>query len=151
MNENDIIKMGNIIYIIKKINIRKINNKDSKYINDSNDLGQNTINTNEGYNIEEINRNAEPIFNFYPSLKFEKCKYYDGKKVKLCKCDKFIEINCLKNTFNKSISSLIKENVINLNLVNKRCEKCKTKFPLSFIFEEKKEDLIDLLKLSKEI
>ena len=143
LNENDIIKMGNIIYIVNKINI---NNKDN---NDSNVIGQNSINTNEGYNIGEINRNAEPIFNFYPSFNFEKCKFYDGKKVKLCKCDKFIEINCLKKEINDSICNNKNKKVVNISLDYKRCEKCNDIFPLSFKLGEIEEDLIDLLKLSK--
>ena len=150
LNENDIIKFGNLIYIVKKINIS--NNDDSKENDDSNKIGQNSIKSDRNYNIEEINRKAEPIFNFYPSLEFEECKFYDGKKVKLCQCDKFIEINCLKKLFNDCIQRGRNGNVANFKLSNKFCEKCETIFPLSFKLKEKeeKEDLINILKLSEE-
>ena len=142
LNENDLIKFGNLIYIIKKINIR---NND-----DSNKIGQNSIKSDRNYNIEEINRKAEPIFNFYSSFEFEKCNFYDGIKAKLCKCDKFIEINCLKKLFNDCIQRGRNVNIANFKLPNKLCEKCKTIFPLSFKLKEKEVDLINLLKLSEE-
>ena len=143
LNENDIIKIGNIIYIVKKINIRKDNNNE---IIDE----QNSPNSNEEYNIGKINKNSDPIFNFYPSLDFEKCKFYDGKKVKFCQCNEFIEINCLKKSLENTIRRQRSENVGNLKLENRiSCQKCRTIFPLTFKVEEKEEDLIDPLELSE--
>lgn len=137
--ENDIIKMGNIKLIVKKICIKS---KEEEQI----DNNQNICN----YDINSLNKDAGSIFNFLPSQK----KYYiDDKNEKECyicqknKCSEenpiigfcecnYVHFECLKKKFKKNESIHERRNVKNYLFNACNCKKCNFVYPLRFKIDQ---------------
>lgn len=141
LNENDIIKLGNLKYVIKKINI---------------DYHKNEHNTKEykyNYNIKSINEEIDSIFDFYPLCNnYKNCNFYDSIKARLCECKELVEINCIKEWIKNIIQ--IKENkkVRSYYIKQLICENCQKTFPIRFKVknEDKKYELINIEEFEKE-
>ena len=130
LNENDIIKMADIIYIVKKINI---SSKSYENLNIS----------NPKYDIQRINKKANNVFEYKVS-EYQKCKFYDGYKVKLCKCEnQLIETKCIKKMFSSQNNKLEdKGKKYNIELI--KCPICQTYFPIQITINSKKIDLYEI-------
>ena len=159
--KNDIIKLGRVKYSLNEINIpsRQNNIERTKPISDINK-----------YDIDELNKNTEPVFDFIFQAKDSSdfkdipndermCKIcysddYDRENnplVHLCNCNgglRFSHYECIKRWMETKLS--IKENdkktVKSYNIKSFNCEICKTPYPFRFKLEgiEKPFELIDL-------
>jgi len=159
--KNDIIKLGRVKYSLNEINIpsRQNNIERTKPISDINK-----------YDIDELNKNTEPVFDFIFQAKDSSdfkdipndermCKIcysddYDRENnplVHLCNCNgglRFSHFECIKRWMETKLS--IKENdkktVKSYNIKSFNCEICKTPYPFRFKLEgiEKPFELIDL-------
>jgi len=159
--KNDIIKLGRVKYSLNEINIpsRQNNIERTKPISDINK-----------YDIDELNKNTEPVFDFMFQAKDSSdfkdipddermCKIcysddYDRENnplVHLCNCNgglRFSHFECIKRWMETKLS--IKENdkktVKSYNIKSFNCEICKTPYPFRFKLKgiEKPFELIDL-------
>ena len=158
---NDIIKLGRVKYSLNEINIpsRQNNIESTKPIADI-----------KKYDIDELNKNTEPVFDFIFQAKDSSdfkdipddermCKIcysddYDRENnplVHLCNCNgglRFSHFECIKKWMETKL--VIKENekktVKSYNIKSFNCEICKTPYPFRFKLEgiEKPFELIDL-------
>ena len=159
--KNDIIKLGRVKYSLNEINIpsRQNNIERAKPIGDI-----------KLYDIDGLNKNTEPVFDFIFQAKDSSdfkdipdderiCKicYSDENDrennplVHLCKCNgglRFSHFDCIKRWMETKLG--IKENekktVKSYNIKSFNCEICKTPYPFRFKLEgiEKPFELIDL-------
>ena len=155
--KNDIIKLGRVKYALNEIHIpSKENNIDI-------DLPPNS---NSDYNIESINMNSQPVFNFiFQAKQCESinedenlCKICYGNSnessnplVHLCNCQggiRFAHYFCIKKWMETKL--VIKENekktVKSFNIKAFNCEICKVPYPFSFRIDNNNErfDLIEI-------
>lgn len=147
LNENDIIKFGDLKFeVVKKnINIKG---------------GIKTSNINDGYNISDMNKKIGSIFDKYIILNNdeinnnnnEKCRIcsesqYDmeNPKLNICNCQNYIHYKCLKNILSEKIKNN-KNSIIEIQLV---CDKCSIIYPLQFMIKNKVYDLIDFNLISE--
>ena len=127
LNENDIIKLGKIKYIVQKIHLLP------KYDNINNSAAPPKPVFELEYNISDKNKNTKPVFNMTYLVKYyknyininekiqdnqnneeeniTKCKFCDNKfinpetdngenfLISICKCKELYHFNCLKNYF----------------------------------------------------
>ena len=132
--ENDILKFGNIKYIVKQINLNS--NKEKK-------------------EIREIN------FDFYPSFqnyiisdkkddKIIKCgicgnsNYSENNPlIKFCNCN-YLHFECLKKQITSDTYFKENEKVKNYYIKNLKCKSCDFIFPLRFKLEQRKYELINI-------
>ena len=161
--KNDIIKLGRVKYSLNEINIpsRQNNIERTKPISDINK-----------YDIDELNKNTEPVFDFIfqakDSSEFKDipedermckiCYSDDNDKennplVHLCNCNgglRFSHFECIKKWMETKL--VTKENekktVKSYNIKSFNCEICKTPYPFKFKLNgiEKPFELIDLQK-----
>ena len=149
LNENDIIKLGDIKYEVTKI---RINKADDNYAGFGN---------NSSYNISGINKKAGSIFKFdikkdkyRESIKNEECENedeqcwiclgtsstsIDNPLINICKCkDKFVHYLCLKEYLQKKTK--IRENfrhTVTTYCCDKfNCDMCLTPYPTRFKISE---------------
>ena len=132
--ENDILKFGNVKYIVKQIHIKT--NKDNK-------------------EIKELNFEFYPTFQSYvPSEKKDekiiKCGICgnsnyseDNPLVKFCNCN-YLHFECLKKQINAETYTKENEKVKNYYIKNIKCKSCDFIFPLRFKLEQRKYELIDI-------
>ena len=161
--KNDVIKLGRVKYSLNEINIpSKHNNIDVAV--PSNDPSK--------YDIDELNMNTEPVFDFIFQAK-ESSEYTDipdderlckicysdendkenNPLVHLCNCNgglRFSHFECIKKWMETKL--ITKENdkktVKSYNIKSFNCEICKTPYPFKFKLNgvEKPFELIDLAK-----
>ena len=161
--KNDVIKLGRVKYSLNEINIpSKHNNIDVAV--PSNDPSK--------YDIDELNMNTEPVFDFIFQAK-ESSEYTDipdderlckicysdendkenNPLVHLCNCNgglRFSHFECIKKWMETKL--ITKENekktVKSYNIKSFNCEICKTTYPFKFKLNgvEKPFELIDLQK-----
>ena len=161
--KNDVIKLGRVKYSLNEINIpSKHNNIDVAV--PSNDPSK--------YDIDELNMNTEPVFDFIFQAK-ESSEYTDipdderlckicysdendkenNPLVHLCNCNgglRFSHFECIKKWMETKL--ITKENekktVKSYNIKSFNCEICKTPYPFKFKLNgvEKPFELIDLQK-----
>ena len=159
LHENDIIKFGNVKYIVFELHI------DSKEINNNEEEYETANNENNNYDINELNKNAGPILDFYPSPKEsynspnEKnniichiCKKFECSEenpiIKFCNCNSF-HFFCLKTEIKeKIIKKTNHKNVKSYYINGINCKNCNFIYPLKFKISEKIYDLIDIKKPS---
>ena len=161
--KNDVIKLGRVKYSLNEINIpsRQNNIDRSQPLNDV-----------TKYDIDELNKNTEPVFDFIfqakDSSEFKDipedermckiCYSDDNDKennplVHLCNCNgglRFSHFECIKKWMETKLN--MKENekktVKSYNIKSFNCEICKTPYPFKFKLNgiEKPFELIDLQK-----
>ena len=161
--KNDVIKLGRVKYSLNEINIpsRQNNIDRSQPLNDV-----------TKYDIDELNKNTEPVFDFIfqakDSSEFKDipedermckiCYSDDNDKennplVHLCNCNgglRFSHFECIKKWMETKL--VTKENekktVKSYNIKSFNCEICKTPYPFKFKLNgiEKPFELIDLQK-----
>ena len=161
--KNDVIKLGRVKYSLNEINIpsRQNNIDRSQPLNDI-----------TKYDIDELNKNTEPVFDFIfqakDSSEFKEipedermckiCYSDDNDKennplVHLCNCNgglRFSHFECIKKWMETKL--VTKENekktVKSYNIKSFNCEICKTPYPFKFKLNgiEKPFELIDLQK-----
>ena len=161
--KNDVIKLGRVKYSLNEINIpsRQNNIDRSQPLNDI-----------TKYDIDELNKNTEPVFDFIfqakDSSEFKDipedermckiCYSDDNDKennplVHLCNCNgglRFSHFECIKKWMETKL--VTKENekktVKSYNIKSFNCEICKTPYPFKFKLNgiEKPFELIDLQK-----
>ena len=156
--ENDIIRLGNFKFILREIHLENYNK--NFFINNKNKLK---------YDIHDINKNNNPVFEFTPKLEFytleENKKMVcsicnksicnkDNPIVSLCDCDsyKYKHYNCLKEEFKQQLKIIQNKNKTSTNYLLKcHCYTCNVQIPLSFEIEEvnKIYELIDFNKPKK--
>ena len=161
--KNDVIKLGRVKYALNEINIpSRENNID--YAPPLNDINK--------YDIDNLNKNTEPVFDFTFEAK-DSSEYNDipnderlckicyseendrekNPLVHLCNCNgglRFSHFMCIKKWMETKLQ--IKENnkrtVKSYNIKSFNCEICKTPYPFKFKLSgiEKPFELIDLKK-----
>ena len=161
--KNDVIKLGRVKYSLNEINIPSKHNNIDVAI-PSNDPSK--------YDIDELNMNTEPVFDFIFQAK-ESSEYTDipdderlckicysdendkenNPLVHLCNCNgglRFSHFECIKKWMETKL--ITKENekktVKSYNIKSFNCEICKTPYPFKFKLNgvEKPFELIDLQK-----
>ena len=163
--KNDVIKLGRVKYSLNEINIpsRQNNIERSQPLNDP-----------TKYDIDELNKNTESVFDFIFQAK-DSSEYKDipddekickicyseendkekNPLVHLCNCNgglRFSHFECIKKWMETKL--MIKENekktVKSYNIKSFNCEICKTPYPFKFKLNgiEKPFELIDLQKPS---
>ena len=141
--ENDIIKMGNIKLIVRKINISpKENNGNKANLDNNPNISK--------YDINSLNKGTGSIFNFLPSQK----KYYidennenecyicqkrkcskENPIIGFCECN-YVHYECLKKKFKENEITHDKNNVKNYLFNACNCKKCNFVYPLRFKIDE---------------
>ena len=155
LNKNDILKFGNIKYIVLEIKL-----KNENIDNNDNNSKEDTLNEekNDYYDIAKLNKNTNQIFDFYPSPK-ECYDFLDEKNsiicyickknkcnkenpiIKFCNCN-YVHYECLKNQIKSTI--IVKKNVKNYYFRYFTCKKCKFVYPLKFKISDTKFELFDI-------
>ena len=150
LGKNDIIKMGNIKFIVKEIMIEQ-NQEKEKNISHYKKLN---------YDISLLNKDGGQIFNFCPEpkkyyLSTEESKinkiycnicdkkecYLDNPIISFCNCNYYTHFNCLKNKINKKATLMQNEDkTINTYCIKGiGCKKCYFGYPLKFKIKEKEQ------------
>jgi len=161
--KNDVIKLGRVKYSLNEINIPSRQNNIDMAI---------PTNDPSKYDIDELNKNTEPVFDFIFQAKDSSeyieipdderickiCYSEDNDKennplVHLCNCNgglRFSHFECIKKWMETKL--VTKENekktVKSYNIKSFNCEICKTPYPFKFKLKgiEKPFELIDLQK-----
>ena len=165
LSQSDIIKIGNIRLYVQDIHIKDKQENQDNIIKDNNLIK---------YDINLLNKNGGPIFNFYPGPK----KYYisfdeikdkdrgvicnfctkkecniDDPIITFCDCKTYYHFKCLKESLKKRIKKKenVNKTVKNYYIKGLYCEECKANFPLKFKITESEKtfELIDIIKPEK--
>ena len=155
--KNDIIRLGDFKFILREINLKNYN--EDFFINNKNKLK---------YDIHDINKNNNPVFEFIPKLDFyilenkniicsicNDCNCnIDNPIVSLCDCDSYKNkhYECLKEEFRQQIKIVQNNEKTSTNYILKcHCYTCNVQIPLSFEIEEvnKIYELIDFKRPKK--
>ena len=156
LNIDDILKFGNVKYIIRQIHINNIEKKNEEKSSEE------KSDNNNIYDISSLNKSFPKISVLIPEIKTYhesldentdiKC-YLCNKKscsiddpiIKFCDCN-FIHFKCLKNRI-KIINIITKGgNVYNYYIHMTFCKDCQNAYPLRFKLGEKVFSLIDIEK-----
>ena len=145
--QDDIIRMGNVKLIVKEI-----------HIENEKELDEGKISNPKKYDINLLNKNTGPIFNFCPQIKKYilfledsknkniKCNFCnrqecdkDNPLICFCSCNKYFHFHCLKDRITKK--TMIKQNfdktIKNYYIKGEvSCKKCNLNYPLKFEIEE---------------
>ena len=142
--ENDIIRLGNFKFILKEIHLK--NYSKDFFLNNKNNLK---------YDIHDINKNNNPVFEFTPKLENYKlteqkdiiCSICNKSNcnnenpiVSLCDCEfyKNKHYKCLKERFKSELMIVQNNKKTSINYFLKyRCINCKNQIPLSFKIGER--------------
>ena len=151
LSENDILKFGKVKYIVKEIHIENKTNNINNNIN--------------------MYNNAKIFKTNYICEEYKKCEFCDDLMVRLCKCEDYEHIKCIKDWINdrfieresdnKLVKSYyfsifqckeyIKRNCNEENCENENCcKKCNTYYPLYFTLAQKKNTSKEEKKEQKE-
>lgn len=176
LNENDIIRIGKIKYVVQKIYlIQKENNLNSSE--------PPTPILEDSYNISDLNKGLGPVFDVYEVNNYsgyadiddkEKkqdkikmiCKFCpkdninedtdDGEDflISVCKCKELVHYKCLKNYF-KSLLEKKKNNENEIyddvmTFINFQCDDCKEQYPTKFKLT-KVDKIFDLIEIETPI
>ena len=155
--KNDIIRLGDFKFILREINLKNYN--EDFFINNKNKLK---------YDIHDINKNNNPVFEFIPKLDFyilenkniicsicNDCNCnIDNPIVSLCDCDSYKNkhYECLKEEFRQQIKIVQNNEKTSTNYILKcHCYTCNVQIPSSFEIEEvnKIYELIDFKRPKK--
>ena len=136
--ENDIIKLGNIKLIVRKINIASKQEGNQAKLDNNHNISK--------YDINSLNKGVGSIFNFLPSQK----KYYidennenecyicqkrkcskENPIIGFCECN-YVHYECLKKKFKDNEIKHDRENVKNYLFNACNCKKCNFVYPLRF-------------------
>lgn len=160
LNENDIIKFGRIKYVVKEIYISSKNNNIKKIDEEKKTKENNNL---DDYDINNLNKNNSPIFNFIQTPKellndcpkensYYRCYFCNENQctevnplIKFCLCN-FIHYNCLKANIKKKMNIIKKENVYNYFIKGLKCLFCNAYYPLKFKKDEKVYNLFEINK-----
>lgn len=168
--ENDVIRMGNIKFIVKELHIEgKKEEKEKKDDNIKLKEPKKDNQKDENYDINKLNENSGPIFNFFPQIN----KYFISQDepskeniycniCKDCKCDKdnplvtfcncnYMHFSCLKDKIKNNIINYSEKdkNIVDTYYIKRyKCETCRFVYPLRFKIEqiEKIYELFDINK-----
>ena len=137
--ENDIIRLGNFKFILKEIHLN--NYSKDFFLKNKNKLK---------YDIHDINKNNNPVFEFTPKLENYKIKEekeiicsicnksnWDIKNpiISLCDCElyKNKHYKCLKESFKSQLKIVQNDKKTSINYILRiSCNNCKNQIPLSF-------------------
>ena len=152
--ENDIIRLGNFKFILKEIHLN--NYSKDFFLKNKNKLK---------YDIHDINKNNNPVFEFTPKLENYKIKEekeiicsicnknncdINNPIVSLCDCElyKNKHYKCLKESFKSQLKIVQNDKKTSINYILRiSCNNCKNQIPLSFTIGEGNEiyKLIDFI------
>ena len=152
--ENDIIRLGNFKFILKEIHLN--NYSKDFFLKNKNKLK---------YDIHDINKNNNPVFEFTPKLENYKIKEekeiicsicnknncdINNPIVSLCDCElyKNKHYKCLKESFKSQLKIIQNDKKTSINYILRiSCSNCKNQIPLSFTIGEGNEiyKLIDFI------
>lgn len=121
--EGDIIKLGNAKFLINRINIISINNKEK----------------NRTPNFQNFNIDANPVIS--TTLKnYKKCKLCESYYIPICECEKRFHFSCFQELYNEKqdnnriqIENSKKNNVKKYCLKNFFCSNCNCQFSYEYI------------------
>ena len=144
LKENDIIKFGEIKYEIINLNIISENNISKSNVKSIFTLKKINISVNENNEKEDINNedydNKEDNESDYNQEKDCRICYNpectkENPLFKMCNCNTYIHVNCLKKFLNDNKNKHLNENekVISYKFDNFGCEVCLKPYPLNFI------------------
>lgn len=144
LKKNDIIKLGRVKYCLNEINLQNF---------DMNSITQPTLDSCN-YNVNEINSNTIPVFDFIFKAKSVENENSDEAMCKICYCNSNEDINplvhlcnciggigfahyfCIKKWMETKLS--IKENekktVKSYSIRSFNCEICKTPYPCKYLY-----------------
>ena len=132
LTEGDIIKFGNLKFLINKINI-VTNIKINDEIKDNE--GENTI------PYENCNYGAQ-VFISNEIKKYKLDRFCYSYNLSLCECGQYIHFPCFKNSNDKKIiSEEINEDIKKFYLKYFFCEKCKCQYSFSYIIRNENDFL----------
>ena len=153
LQKYDIIKFGNIKYIVSELNSKIEHNEDKD---------EETLNIkNNDYNINQLNKDSKTILDFCPEPKefydspndkiniiCDFCKNYkcneDNPIIRFCDCN-LVHFSCLKNYLKeKIIYKTNNKNVKSYYINGINCKNCNYVYPLKF--KSEKYSLIDIKK-----
>ena len=140
LNQNDIIRFGKVIYAVQKIHIE---NKNKIIEIDNNNNYQNEINC---YNINSLNKNTLPVFDYIYKVKNyslenkKKCLICLSNNetddmnplINLCNCEELYHYKCLKTYLNEYKLTKIIKSSISTYKINFKCQICLRELPLKF-------------------
>jgi len=140
--KNDIIKIGNLKYVVYAINFEEEEEEEEKKEEKEDD--------NEYINI---NKNSEMVFDSAPQIKDKrKCRFCECYYVSLCQCRQEVHFTCFKNKLNAKANSFenTKKTVKTHKLEDFYCKKCMIPYPIKFRIEENNfRDIFDLFNFGK--
>lgn len=155
--ENDIIKFGNLKYIVPEIN-KKSNEKEKEKNNIENDE---QITNDINYDINNLNKNSKFVIDLIPQIQkaYESlkennitcfmCKKIECSKdnpiIKFCECN-CVHFECIKKYINKKIVTKKGKNSVNYYINGLNCKTCNYIYPLKFKISEKIFSLIEINK-----
>lgn len=156
LNIDDILKFGNIKYIITEIHI---NSNEKKNEENSSEL---KIINNNSYDISSLNKSFPRISFLIPEIKtFHEsldentdikcyiCSKHncsnDNPIIKFCNCN-FVHFKCLKNSIKMFKKANKNGNAINYYIYMAFCKNCQKIYPLRFKLSEKSFELFDIEK-----
>lgn len=136
LSENDIMKFGNIKYIVKQIKL----NKDNE-IKEKKDINIDFYPSFHTYYFTESKDEKDRI------IKCEICKgsicNEDNPIIKFCSCN-YLHYECLKKNIESNMYNINNDKVENYYFTNLKCKTCDFIFPLRFKLSEKKYELIKI-------
>ena len=130
--ENDIIKIGNLKYVVYAINFEEEEEEEEK----EEETKEEKEDDNEYINI---NKNSEMVFDSAPEIKDKrKCRFCECYNVSLCQCRQKVHFTCFKNNLNAKANSFenTKKTVTTYKLEDFYCKKCKIPYPIKIRIEE---------------
>lgn len=160
LNKDDILKFGNLKYIIQEIHINIIENKNEDKSSEEKNANNNL------YDISGLNKSFPKISVTIPEIKtyYEsldensdiKC-YICGKNncsndnpiIKFCDCN-FVHFKCLKSCIKITTKITKGGNVINYYIHMEFCKNCQYIYPLRFKLGEKIYELYEIEKPNEE-
>ena len=137
LKENDIIKFGEIKYEIINLNIISENNISKNNANSIFTLKKININVNKNNDDFENKEDNESEYNQEKDCRIcynSECTK-ENPLFKMCNCNTYIHVNCLKKFLNDNKNKHLNENekVISYKFDNFGCEVCLKPYPLNFI------------------
>ena len=161
LEQGDIIKFGRVKYLVREIYIKDESSKNDVKSEGNNKEKINIISEeNNNKNEENKDKNKEIINNYIPECsEYKLCDICNEHIFRLCKCQEFQHLKCIKNWISKGKENNSKGNITNYTLNIYYCEdfidgrnsedsinkdneykKCNTYYPLIFKYFDKNEN-----------